>query len=662
MISRLTAAVTLVALVAGGATLTVVRRAWWAPGEVTHRGVFPGEEWIDGAQWRRFRAYGKVEVPDPGWRPLRVSMALAPAPGAPHGDSLVDISIDDRLVQSARVGPGSTLISIRLTDAAATDGRLEFQFRSQVFDEEEHGIAIGTVTVTPEIGAWSLVRFGLPGATAGALLWWLWRWPWPRRPATRPAGAAAPPMSPASESGARRSPRWHAWAAAAVSTAIVLPWVVLKPPMQAPDEPAHLARVLAWPQVPWLSASDEVPVLEQRWNPLASMPPELAALPFQPDHRLTTAQIAALARKPWPDAPGYRQVFTQAWAYPPGFYATVFLAGQPLVWASSATPYQSVYLYRAVVALLAASCWTWLFVALRGAALTDRQRWFVLGVCLANPMVASLSSSVNPDALLVPLLMLAMVYGYRAMVAGGDRGTLLGVLLLAALTKYSALVVMAALAATALLLVLTRRLGWRVATDGLRPVAAAGILMHLTFSMWAPLALYGTPRAPGLSSYWAALVTYGWRRWVSFWGKLGWLDYEGPERLYVALLWLMMANLVLAAPRLAREWRRAEFGAVTIVVSVAFIAGVMAGEYVNLSKTGLTFQGRYVLPALLGVAMMLLASWRAARWAFLAVLLALHVSLAQGSVTRYYGDARTWLTSMPWAAHRDTATAGPRVD
>ena len=43
MISRLTAAVTLVALVAGGTTLTVVRRAWWAPGEVTHRGVFPGE-------------------------------------------------------------------------------------------------------------------------------------------------------------------------------------------------------------------------------------------------------------------------------------------------------------------------------------------------------------------------------------------------------------------------------------------------------------------------------------------------------------------------------------------------------------------------------------------------------------------------------------------
>ncbi len=60
-----------------------------------------------------------------------------------------------------------------------------------------------------------------------------------------------------------------------------------------------------------------------------------------------------------------------------------------------------------------------------------------------------------------------------------------------------------------------------------------------------------------------------------------------------------------------------------------------------------------MLPALLGVAMMLLASWRAARWAFLAVLLALHVSLAQGSVTRYYGDARTWLTSMPWLGPGD---------
>lgn len=658
---RWLAAATLVALVVTGATLTLARRAWWAPGAVAHRGIHPGLERIDGVEWRRFRAYGKLEVPDPGWRPLRVSMELAPAPSAPGSVSRVDVSIADRLVHIASVGPGATSVNLLVEGAAAGDGVLSLQLQSEVFDPEERGVAIASVSVRPQINARSLVTFGWTGAALGAALWWLWWWPSPRRSDRCPAGIEAlPEASPAGS--ASQAPRWHAWAAAAASLGLFLVWAVLKPPMQAPDEQMHFVRALASPQVPWLSGAPEVPVSERHWNPLAGMPDTLRALPFHPQIQLTQPQIAALGQESWHDLSGHRRVFTQAWTYPPGFYHAAFAAGQGLTWLVGATPYQSSYLYRAAVAALAAACWTWVFVALRRTPLSSHQRWFVLAACLASPMVAFLSSSVNPDALHVPLVVLGFVYGYQAVVQGREHRQLQVVLLLAALTKPSALILMAAVMGTAVLLVLSRRLNWRHAADGLRPVAGAGILTYLTLTMWAPLVLYGTPRNLSLAEYWSELNRYGWQRWVWFWGKPGWLDYQGPEWLYVGLYWLLAVNLALAAPALVRGWRRAEFGAFAVVVSLLFIVGTLAGEYVYVSKAGLTFQGRYVLPALLGVSTVLLASWRPARWAFLAVLLALHLSLVQRSVTRYYGDTRTWLSALAWLSASDGLAERPGAD
>ena len=289
-----------------------------------------------------------------------------------------------------------------------------------------------------------------------------------------------------------------------------------------------------------------------------------------------------------------------------------------------------------------------MFASLRHAGYTPGQRWFALAVCIGNPMVAFLSSSVSPDALHDPLVAVAIVSGGLALSEGRRRGELFVALALASLVKFSA-VMMAALLGAGVTLVLLRRLSWRDAADRVRPVVAVGVLLYLGVAMWNPLVMYGTPMVLNLADYWERLTSLGWHRWVSFWGRPGWLDYEAPDVYYVAIAWILLVAAVLALPRLVRAWHRAPFAPVVTLVCVALVALTLAGEYAYLQRAGLTFQGRYVLPIMVGVAVLLLSSWRPARWAFLIVLLALHIALVRQSVVRYDGDADTWKASLPWA-------------
>ncbi len=301
-----------------------------------------------------------------------------------------------------------------------------------------------------------------------------------------------------------------------------------------------------------------------------------------------------------------------------------------------------------MVSALAAACWAWVCAALLHTPLTRRQRWFTLGVCLASPMVPFLASSVNPDAVLVPLAILGIISGYDTLVGRRGHGLLFAVLLLAALVKPSALVLMAALGGTALLLALTRSVPWRDALDGLRPVAAAAIVSWLTLTMWVPLVLYGEPRELNLVGDWGATAEIRLGTLGVVLGRPGWLDYQGPDGFYVALLWILALGVLTAAPRLARGWRLGEFAPFAVITSLLFILGTLVGEFLYASRVGLTFQGRYVLPALVGVSAALLRAWRWARWTFIATLVALHVSLVERSVSRYFGEASTWWASWPW--------------
>lgn len=646
--SRWVGTVTLALLLAGtGAALTVARKAWWATGTVTYRGIQPGSEHADGVEWIRFRELGKVELPDPGWRPVRVSLHLAPPPGAPGTGAGLVISIDDEPVQESVIGPGPTSVTWVEHRSSRSRGLLGLQLTSQVFDEEGRGVAIAAASLEPVLTAGAVIRHAAPGAALGLVLWFLWRGPRPQRRAGRAAHghARADAAGPVDRAPARRR---EILAVAAASFLLFLAWSVLKPPMQAPDEHFHFTRALAAPHLAWLGRSSDVPVTARQWNPLVAMPGRLVDLPFHGERRITREQLAQLKALSWPTEEGMRRQFTQAWGYPPAFYGATYAGGQWLTRLTGATPYASTYLYRAVVSAMAAACWAWVCAALRHTSLTRRQRWFTLGVCLASPMVPFLASSVNPDAVLVPLAILGIISGHDTLVGRRAHGLLFAVLLLAALVKPSALVLMAALCGTALLLALTRSVPWRDALDGLRPVVAAAIVSWLTLTMWVPLVLYGEARELNLVGYWGALQKYAWERWVSFWGRPGWLDYQGPDAFYVALLWVLALGVLTAAPRLARGWRLGEFAPFAVITSLLFIVGTLVGEFLYASRVGLTFQGRYVLPALVGVSAALLHAWRWARWAFIATLVALHVSLVERSISRYFGDASTWWASWPW--------------
>jgi hypothetical protein len=622
--------------------LSGAQRAWWGIGEVVWRGVHPGAERFDDTDWTRLREFGKVELPDGGWRPLRVRLTLAPAPGAPGSRSAVTIAIDDARVHRAMVGPRGGDLEFVLRGHGAREGRLALQVTSETFDADGRGVAVSGVTVEPVVTPWSVARNALRGIGLGALLWVLWWWPapLPRVPASAPQPAVM------------KAARGELLAFGVAVFALFSMWVVLKPPCQAPDESGHFVRALAMPGVPWLSRTAVLPVRGTDWNPLIPLPGQLAYLPFHPDQRLNRVQLAEIQAIPWPTDAAIRREPTQAWTYPPGFYALTYASGAALTRLLDATPYASWYLYRWAIAFFAAVCWTWVFAGLSRTAGLSEWRWWMAGVCLANPMVAFMASSINPDALHVPLIVLGMLLGHAVFAEGKGRRQLVVVLLLAALTKASALILVAALSGAAVLLVATRSLPWQSAVNGMRPVAGAALASVLALSMWTPLVLYGTPRNMDLAQYWGELQKYGWQRWVWFWGQPGWLDYQGPEVLYTSIVWLVGVNLIAAAGSLVRDWRVAGVRSFVVVASSLFVLGTLAGEYAMVSKAGLTFQGRYVLPVMLGVAVLTRHNWRTVRWALVLAIVALHLSLAGRSVTRYYGDVGTWCTSLPGGVTR----------
>jgi hypothetical protein len=75
------------------------------------------------------------------------------------------------------------------------------------------------------------------------------------------------------------------------------------------------------------------------------------------------------------------------------------------------------------------------------------------------------------------------------------------------------------------------------------------------------------------------------------------------------------------------------------VVFVAFAAVTLAGEFGYLTQAGYTLQGRYFLPAALGLAAPVLSHRvPAARYALLAGVITVNLLLARQTVTRYYDD------------------------
>jgi hypothetical protein len=650
---------------------------------------------VDGRRVYWARSVARVEVFNQRWRPLRVTLTLRGPDEVKTGTPL-RLSVDNRPAEIFDVHPSWSKHSFVITEPGASDGRVWLRLETATIQPGvQRGFGFGELRSAPILAPRPVVTHGLAGAVLGALAWLLLaprRWPRdrsvsdPRAGASIRRGPAFPPASPASVTA---SPVPAPFVLAGIAVALFLYfscWALIKPPYQTGDEPQHHLRTTSILQHPWFAEPSRFALDRRYLNPLAYRPPSaIAKLPFNGGERLTAEEIAQVKATPWiPDGlPRELEPFERVNAsYPTLFYLTLFAIAQPLTSALDLTPYQSAFLYRFVTAGLAALLWTAVFVALVRTTVTQAIAGWILALIVLNPMLASLSSGVTPDAASMPLSALAMLAVWHVLAFGTHRGWALACLLAAALVKPSAgplfVSLVCGVAAVWLLdpararniqAILTRRTagalagelsaptghaalalqglavpGLAVARAGLL-VARAGLIAAVVFYLWSPLLFAGQDEFAahdGLGDFLMRRLYEVGTKWIEFWGKLGWLDYEIAGVWYLLLFVLVLINVACVVWRPRRVPAGGAFVVFVATVFVVFTALTVAGEFVYLSQAGYTLQGRYLLPVALGlIAPILWHRVPPARYALVAGVVVVNLLLAQQTVARYYHDGWT---------------------
>ncbi|MFA5514952.1 MAG: DUF2142 domain-containing protein [Desulfuromonadales bacterium] len=434
-------------------------------------------------------------------------------------------------------------------------------------------------------------------------------------------------------------------------------WAVIKPPFQAPDEFSHAVKAYSVADNPWLTPKPHVSIPSRLHNPLLSAE-VLHAIPFHNARSLSDNDIAFLKGLQWPMGEGATQTFTSAYNYPYAYYQAVFAFGQGLSLLTDATPYDSLYLYRFASAFLASFAWLLVFFSLP-AKLPHRISIFLFLVL--NPMLAFMSSSINPDGLFYPLTCLVVVLFYRLSISGDGKGQAAwAALTTAPLVKSVGLVLFPAIALFSTGLWLARK-KMRL----LRALAVAGAALtasFLAFYLWAPAPDELAYSGKGVdASLWHYLLANKYAALgESFWGVLGWFDYTLASPYYWAFIPLLGINAVCVLLE-QKRWRSHGLTWYAAGFSLIFAAGLFAIEFLLLPRYGYVLQGRYFLPAALGLAMLLVHRHAWARNALLVYLGVFSLLLYGETVDRYY-DAnweRAW-RGFPFTA-TCSAPSGPAL-
>jgi 4-amino-4-deoxy-L-arabinose transferase-like glycosyltransferase len=369
-------------------------------------------------------------------------------------------------------------------------------------------------------------------------------------------------------------------------------YALVTPLWQNPDEPAHVAYVQD------VARTGRLPVLEPGdWD--AALLERLKSGRLQPGD-----SVASIRYESW---------------QPPLYY---LVAAQVVRLPAE----NEVYALRLFDVALGAATLILAHAAGRRVFGND-QPWLALSVPVAIigvPMFTAVSAAVSDDALanllaaLLTLLLLRLVpadaVGWREVIV---RGVAVG---LGVLTKLL-LALFAPVALVALLLAARRaHLGRSEATRlaiGLAVVAFLVVLpwlvrQGLTYG-WTDLlatrrhdaVVADQPRFPGLTPAYAA----GWATTVfhSFWAQFGWMAIPMPDRLY----WAWGALTLLAALGLA--WWRLTGGSSPSIGLLAAIVLANLALLVAYNAVFIQAQGRYLFPALVPLAILLVHGWRALR-------------------------------------------------
>ena len=612
----------------------------------TARGIEPAiVDWdrlhqttVDGAGTiRRLDGHATLRLVSPDWRPLRVQLEIVRLDASLPGPAVVRLEADGWPIGEVQAPPGRSTHAMLLWQPPERREKIQLRLLHQRGDP----VAIARLEVVPEIRKRGMLKAGAGGFLTGvmlAALVFVVRLP----PRARDAGGG--PVA------ARIAPCLAVFAAVTAYLAI---WAGIKPVLQAPDEPQHLMKANAVLRQPWLTAGAQFEHVPRFVNPLPLWtPPVLDRVFFNGQAMLSAADVDLLKRVPWPSSASPRELVPYRVAlasYPAPYYLAAFSLSQPLIDLSGASPYQAIFVYRFVTLLLAALAWTAVYVELRRCADLQPRLGVLLVFLLANPMLAFISSAVSTDALAIPLCVGGAVAGWRLLSTGDGRGRTFLWLTAAALVKPAGLQMIVAVAAAAV----ATWCRWRdvhvaatLVTTG-RALAAC----FAAFYAWSSIHLYaGGPTRPGLFSYVETSARSIGDVWISYWGKPGWLDYALPGVFYVLLL-------VPLAWGLREAWRRPGLGRAAQcyfgVCFVAFAATMYAVEYLYLHEGGYFIQGRYFLPASIGLAPLLFHRSRAARLALVSSVLLLNAMLFAATVQRYYaGDWRVAWHALPLPAPR----------
>lgn len=369
--------------------------------------------------------------------------------------------------------------------------------------------------------------------------------------------------------------------------AVALTWAAATPMFGAPDELSHLVRAVSAVRGDLDGTAIATGGRSYRATgyviPGSTTPdaPARGGICFAGDSRRSAdcLIISGDARE--------RRVFSSAGGYPPFYY---LLVGWPSRLVGGAA---SLYLMRAAGCLLFA-----LMFGLAASSLrrTERSALRFIGLAVAaTPMVWFLGSSVNPSAVAIGAGLAAWCGGWLLVSEDADPAVAwrfalpLCALLL---SRRDALLWGGIVAATVAALVPWRRIPVLIRSPHVVGWAVLTVLCVLFTSRSA--AGYGSTLVEGQAATGSAAFTWG--SLVSYLqemiGVLGWLDTSLPRPAYV--LWQMaFGAVVVVALSVARRRVLVTVGVLTVAIGAVIVAvGAQRFPY---------FQGRYALPAAVGV-------------------------------------------------------------
>jgi hypothetical protein len=454
---------------------------------------------------------------------------------------------------------------------------------------------------------------------------------------------------------ANRAPRRIALWLFAIAALNFASWAVITPAFQSPDEVDHFAytqSLVERGEAPSQNPGSPLP----RWSSSEGL--ALEDTNFLTDHQVGDtrppwtsraqseySEHVAVARPSASNAGGNETAATHG----PIYYAAL----APAYLLASSSPFDQLTLMRLTSALIGALCALFAYLLVR--ELAPGRPWLaVLAALLVSfqPMFGFISGAVNNDvgvnagAAALELLLIRMLRRGLNVRWGLLTAVVLILLPLVKGTAY-ALYPVAAIAivctlwrhhrradvpgwaafalAAIVLRVLSTRIGgvFRPASGTSAATAEVGSVSGSTSAaLHDPLGYLGylwqvfLPRLPFMAKHFEntsspAFVIFDERGW----GAFGWYVVFFPHWVYLVLLAAMLLAVALGAVALVREWGFVRRHALELIVlalmPIAVVAGVEAAFYTPGSRPAIAEFGRYVFPAIVPLAALVVGSLHA---------------------------------------------------